>query len=119
MVVKQHLRLRCVASSCTSGEEAAERVRDLVSDRAFLSTSTLSSACLGKLHSFVMTCSGSADATVYLLAERPGSATGWVPGSKARADQGAVVEAYTSVPAKRRNACILQVKPHTGQGAQE
>ena len=71
MVVKAHLRLRCVASSCTSGEEAAERVSDLVSERAFLSTSSLSSACLGKLLSFVMTCSGSADATVYLC--RPGA----------------------------------------------
>ncbi len=66
MVGIPHLRLRCVASSCTSGEEAAERVSDLVSDRAFLSTSSLSSACFGKLLSFVMTSSGSADATVYL-----------------------------------------------------
>ena len=66
MAYKAHLRLRCVASSCTSGEEAAERVSDLVNDRAFLSTSTLSSVSFGKLHSFVIMCSGSADATVYL-----------------------------------------------------
>lgn len=62
-----HLRLRCVASSCTRGDEAAERVRDLVSDRALFSTSMRSSPWSGNVDRVLMIDSGSADATVYLL----------------------------------------------------
>lgn len=61
-----HLRLRCVASSCTSGEEAAERVRERVSERARLSTPMVSGASSGSVPRVWMICCGSAEATVYL-----------------------------------------------------
>ena len=62
----QYLRRRCVASSCTSGEEAADRVRQRVSERARLSTSTRPSASSGRLPRARLICSGSAEATLYL-----------------------------------------------------